>query len=68
MKRKIFSVLFALVLLLSFSVVTAVPAMAAVLTVDTGSPNTPPNYHTIQAAITAASPGDTINVAAGTYN
>lgn len=27
-----------------------------------------PDYKTIQAAITAANPGDTINVAAGTYN
>ena len=41
--------------------------MAAILTVDTGLPNTPPNYHTIQAAINAAGSGDTIIVAAGTY-
>ena len=37
MKRKIFSILFALVLVLSFSLVTAVPAMAAQAPVDLGS-------------------------------
>ncbi len=62
MKKKIFSVLFALVLALSFSLVTAVPAAADTLNV----PST--EYPTIQAAIDAADPGDTISVAAGTYN
>jgi len=62
MKRKIFSILFTLVLVLSFSLVTAVPVMA----------NTdrlvPSQYATIQLAIDAADPGDTIIVAAGDYN
>jgi len=61
LKRKIISVLFALVLVLSFSLVTAVPAMA----------NTdrlvPSEYATIQLAIDAAVGGDTIIVAAGDY-
>ena len=62
MKRKIFSILFALVLVVSFSLVTAVPVAA----------NTdrlvPSEYATIQAAIDDADPGDTIIVAAGTYS
>ena len=61
MKRKIFSILFALVLVLSFSLVTAVPALAATI-------NVPTDYSTIQAAVNASSSGDTIIVAAGTYN
>jgi hypothetical protein len=62
-KRKIFSALFALVLALSFSLVTATPVAAATLDVGPGE-----TYTTIQAAIEAANTGDTINVAAGTYN
>ena len=60
MKRKIFSILFTVVLVLSFSLVTAVPASAATI-------NVPDDYNTIQDAIDAAQPYDTISVAAGTY-
>lgn len=62
MKKKIFSVLFALVLVCSFSLVTAVPAMADELNVGPA-----PLYPTIQSAIDVASPGDTIIVQSGTY-
>jgi len=59
LKKKILSVLLALVLVLSFSLVTAVPAGAATINVSPSG--------SIQAAINAASDGDIINVAAGTY-
>ena len=59
--KRIFSILFALVLVLTFSLVTAVPASAATI-------NVPGDHSTIQAAIDAASPYDTIIVAAGTYD
>jgi parallel beta-helix repeat protein len=49
-----------LVLALSLCLAVATPVMAATITV-------PGDYSTIGAAITAASPGDTINVAPGTY-
>ena len=60
MKRRIFSILFVLVLVLTFSLVTAVPAAAA-------TRNVPASYATIQAAIDAAVASDVIVVAAGTY-
>jgi hypothetical protein len=77
-KIKIFSTLFAMVLMVGFSLVMAVPAAGATIyTVDddwqvgtlpyaedTDGDN---DFATIQAAIDAASSGDTINVAAGTY-
>ena len=56
MKRKIFSILFTLVLVLSFSLVTAAPVGA---NTDRLVPST---YITIQAAINAAGSGDTIIV------
>ena len=58
--KKIFSILLALALVLGFSLVATTPVAAATLYVPSG-------YSTIQAAIDAASSGDTINVAAGTY-
>jgi hypothetical protein len=66
--KKIFSILLALVLVVSLGVATAAPVAAATLTVNKSLPNVPPNYHTIQAAINASSDGDTIMVAAGEYD
>jgi len=76
--KRIFSILFALVLVLSFSLVAAVPVSAATTyTVDDDwQIGAPPyaedtdgdnDFATIQAAINAASSGDTVQVAAGTY-
>ena len=75
MKRKVFRVFLALVLVLSFSLVTAVPVAAATTYYvttggndsDNGSSGSP--WLTIQHAIddTGVLTGDTINVAAGTY-
>ncbi len=62
MKRKIFSILFALVLVLSFSLIPSVPAAAATTISVVPGPGTP-----IQNAINAANPDDTIIVAPGTY-
>ena len=59
--RRLLSILLVLGLVLSFSLLTAVPAQGATY-------NVPGDFSTIQAAITAASYGDTIYVAAGSYN
>ncbi len=58
MKKRIFSILFALVL--SFSLIPATPVMAATI-------NVPGDYSTIQAAVNAADSGDTIIVGAGEW-
>jgi len=61
--KRIFSILFALVLVVSLGLVTAVPVLAAGHII-----HVPADYPTIQAAIDAASDGDTVIVAAGLYN
>jgi len=62
--KRVFSILFALALVLAFSLVTATPVGAAA-TLEVGPGKT---YATIQGAITAASPGDTVLVYAATYS
>ena len=59
--KKIFSILFALVLVVSLGLVTA-PVLAGTIRY------VPSVYPTIQAAINASSDGDTIMVAAGNYD
>ena len=60
--KRLFSILFALVLAVSLGAVTAAPVLAVGNII-----HVPGDYPTIQAAITAASNGDTIIVAAGLY-
>jgi nitrous oxidase accessory protein NosD len=61
MKAKIFYLTMALIMALMAVIAPASTARAAII-------NVPTDYPTIQAAVNAASPGDTIVVAAGTYN
>jgi len=79
LKREIFSILFTLVLVVSLTLVIAVPAMAGTTyTVDDDwqigvapyaeDTDGETDFATIQAAIDVAAAGDTIIVAAGIYN
>jgi len=61
-KIKIFSILFALVLVVSLGLVMTTPVLAGTIRY------VPSVYPTIQAAINASSAGDTIMVAAGNYD
>jgi hypothetical protein len=60
--KKIFSILFVLVLAVSLGLATGAPVLADGTTI-----HVPQDYPTIQAAINASSDGDTIIVAAGLY-
>ncbi|MGA8848407.1 MAG: right-handed parallel beta-helix repeat-containing protein [Dehalococcoidia bacterium] len=60
--KKIFSILFVLVLVVSLGLATAPPVLASGTII-----HVPQDYPTIQAAINASSDGDTIMVAAGLY-
>ena len=60
--KKLFSILFALVLVVSLGLATAAPVFAGTII------HVPGDYPTIQAAINASVSGDTIMVAAGEYD
>ena len=65
MKRKLASLLISMTLLLSM---TTLALNVKTVRSDPGTIIVPDNYPTIQTAINAANPGDTILVHAGTYN
>ncbi len=69
--KRIFSILFAVVLVVSFSLIPAVPVMAATeVWVDDDAPSgwyDGTHLHTISGGIVAVDPGGTVHVAAGTY-
>jgi hypothetical protein len=60
--KKIFGILFALVLLVGLGLATVVPVLAGTVI------HVPDDYPTIQAALNASEDGDTIMVAAGEYD
>lgn len=60
--KKIFSILFALVLVVGLGLATAAPVSAGTVI------HVPDDYPTIQAALNASEDGDTIMVAAGEYD
>ena len=60
--KKIFSILFALVLVVSLGLATAAPVLAGTII------HVPGDYPTIQAALNVSEDGDTIMVAAGEYD
>jgi len=60
--KKIFGILFALVLVVSLGLMTATPVAAATTT------SVPGDYPTIQAALNVSEDGDTIMIAAGEYD
>lgn len=62
MKTKRLATIFAIAILILSITATTIPFVSAATTI-----NVPDDYPTIQAAINAASPGDTIIVAAGIY-